>query len=62
MEIDGKKEEFDLRKVKWRMLSPQDKKEFKIAAQEITKTNNEFLAYGAMFESISLLISPSIIQ
>jgi hypothetical protein len=43
------------------MLSPQDKKEFKIAAQEITKTNNEFLAYGAMFESISLLISPSII-
>jgi len=53
MEIDGQIEEFDLRKVKWRMLSLLDAKEFKIAAQESTQTNYEFLAYGAMFESIS---------
>ena len=53
MELDGQIEEFDLRKVKWRMLSLLDAKEFKIAAQESTQTNYEFLAYGAMFESIS---------
>jgi RimJ/RimL family protein N-acetyltransferase len=35
------------------MLSLLDAKEFKIAAQESTQTNYEFLAYGAMFESIS---------
>lgn len=53
MELDKQIEEFDLRKVKWRMLSLLDAKEFKIAAQESTQTNYEFLAYGAMFESIS---------
>ena len=53
MELDVQIEEFDLRKVKWRMLSLLDAKEFKIAAQESTQTNYEFLAYGAMFESIS---------
>jgi RimJ/RimL family protein N-acetyltransferase len=53
MELDEQIEEFDLRKVKWRMLSLLDIKEFKIAAQESTQTNYEFLAYGAMFESIS---------
>ena len=53
MELDEQLEEFDLRKVKWRMLSLLDIKEFKIAAQESTQTNYEFLAYGAMFESIS---------
>lgn len=53
MELDEQMEEFDLRKVKWRMLSLLDAKEFKIAAQESTQTNYEFLAYGAMFESIS---------
>ena len=52
MELD-EQEEFDLRKVKWRMLSLLDAKEFRIAAQESTQTNYEFLAYGAMFESIS---------
>ena len=53
MELNKQIEEFDLRKVKWRMLSLLDAKEFKIAAQESTQTNYEFLAYGAMFESIS---------
>ena len=54
MELDEQQEEeFDLRKVKWRMLSLLDAKEFRIAAQESTQTNYEFLAYGAMFESIS---------
>jgi len=53
MELNEQIEEFDLRKVKWRMLSLLDAKEFKIAAQESTQTNYEFLAYGAMFESIS---------
>ena len=53
MELDEQIEEFDLRKVKWRILSLLDIKEFKIATQESTQTNYEFLAYGAMFESIS---------
>lgn len=53
MEIDKSEEEFDLKNVKWRMLSILDAKEFKKAAQESTQTNYEFLAYGAMFESIS---------
>ena len=53
MELENNENEFDLRKVKWRMLSLLDIKEFKIAAQESTQTNYEFLAYGAMFESIS---------
>jgi GNAT superfamily N-acetyltransferase len=35
------------------MLSLLDIKEFKIAAQESTESNYEYLAYGAMFESIS---------
>ena len=39
MELDEQIEEFDLRKVKWRMLSLLDAKEFKIAAQESTQTN-----------------------
>lgn len=37
----------------WRMLPFLDIKEFKIAAQESTESNYEYLAYGAMFESIS---------
>jgi RimJ/RimL family protein N-acetyltransferase len=53
MELDEQQEEFDLRKVKWRLLSLLDIKEFRIAAQESTQTNYEYLAYGAMFESIS---------
>ena len=53
MEIENNQDDFDLRKVKWRMLSLLDIKEFKIAAQESTESNYEYLAYGAMFESIS---------
>ena len=37
------------------MLSILDIKEFKIAAQESTESNYEYLAYGAVFESISPL-------
>ena len=48
-------EDFDLRKVKWRMLSLLDIKEFKSAAQESVESNYEFLAYGSMFENISPL-------
>lgn len=55
MELENKEEQFDLRKVRWRMLSLLDIKEFKIAAQESTETNYEFLAYGALFESITPL-------
>ena len=55
MELENTEEEFDLRKVRWRMLSLLDIKEFKIAAQESTETNYEFLAYGALFESITPL-------
>lgn len=55
MELETNKEDFDLRKVRWRMLSLLDIKEFKIAAQESTETNYEFLAYGALFESITPL-------
>jgi RimJ/RimL family protein N-acetyltransferase len=54
MELE-KKEEFDLLKVKWRLLSLLDINEFKTAAQESTESNYEYLAYGAMFESISPL-------
>jgi RimJ/RimL family protein N-acetyltransferase len=53
MELENNEEDFDLKKVKWRMLSLLDIKEFKIAAQESTESNFEYLAYGAMFESIS---------
>lgn len=53
MNIEKTEEEFDLRNVKWRMLSLLDAKEFKKAAQESTESNYEFLAYGAMFEAIS---------
>jgi RimJ/RimL family protein N-acetyltransferase len=53
MELENNVEDFDLRKVKWRMLSFLDIKEFKIAAQESTESNYEYLAYGTMFESIS---------
>ena len=53
MELENNEEDFDLRKVKWRMLSLLDIKEFRIAAQESTESNYEYLAYGAMFESIS---------
>ena len=52
MNIEKTEEEFDLRNVKWRMLSLLDAKEFKKAAQESTESNYEFLAYGAMFEAI----------
>ncbi len=55
MELENKEDQFDLRKVRWRMLSLLDIKEFKIAAQESTETNYEFLAYGALFESIKPL-------
>jgi len=55
MELEINEDQFDLRKVKWRMLSLLDIKEFKIAAQESTETNYEFLAYGALFESITPL-------
>ena len=53
MELENNEDDFDLRKVKWRMLSILDIKEFRIAAQESTESNYEYLAYGAMFESIS---------
>ena len=53
MELENNEDDFDLRKVKWRMLSLLDIKEFRIAAQESTESNYEYLAYGAMFESIS---------
>lgn len=53
MELEMNEDNFDLRRVKWRMLSILDIKEFKIAAQESTESNYEYLAYGAMFESIS---------
>jgi len=55
MVIDNSFENFSLRNVKWRMLSLLDINEFKKAAQESTETNYEFLAYGAMFESITPL-------
>ena len=55
MELEKNEEVFDLKKVRWRMLSILDIKEFKIAAQESTETNYEFLAYGALFESITPL-------
>jgi RimJ/RimL family protein N-acetyltransferase len=55
MELEKNEEDFDLRKVRWRMLSLLDIKEFKVAAQESTETNYEFLAYGALFESITPL-------
>lgn len=48
-------QDFNLRNVKWRMLSLLDIKEFKDAAQESTQSNYEYLAYGPMFESISPL-------
>jgi RimJ/RimL family protein N-acetyltransferase len=53
MELENNEENFDLKKVKWRMLSLLDIKEFRLAAQESTESNYEYLAYGAMFESIS---------
>ena len=53
MELENIEDDFDLRKVKWRMLSLLDIKEFRTAAQESTESNYEYLAYGAMFESIS---------
>ena len=49
-EID---DDFDLKRVKWRMLSLLDIKEFKVAAQESTETNYEFLAYGELFDNIA---------
>lgn len=55
MEIEKNPENFNLRNVKWRMLSLLDIKEFKKAAQESTESNYEFLAYGALFESIAPL-------
>jgi len=53
MELEKTEDDFDLRKVKWRMLSLLDIKEFKIAAQESTDSNYEYLAYGELFENIS---------
>ena len=55
MDLVNTEDDFDLKKVKWRMLSILDIKEFRIAAQESTQTNYEFLAYGALFESITPL-------
>lgn len=46
-------EKFELKDVKWRMLSLLDIKEFKAAAVESIASNYEFLGYGRMFESIS---------
>jgi len=53
MELQESIEDFNLKNVRWRMLSLLDIKEFKKAAQESTETNYEFLAYGPMFESIT---------
>ena len=54
MEIETQvDDDFDLRNVKWRMLSLLDMKEFKLAAQESVDTNEEFLAYGEIFDNIS---------
>ena len=53
MELENNEGDFDLRRVKWRMLSLWDIQEFKIAAQESTESNYEYFSYGAMFELIS---------
>jgi RimJ/RimL family protein N-acetyltransferase len=44
---------FDLKNLKWRMLSLLDIKEFKAAAIESIESNHEFLGYGALFENIT---------
>jgi len=44
---------FDLKKLKWRMLSLLDIKEFKAAATESIQSNYEFLGYGPLFENIT---------
>ena len=48
-------ENFDPRKLTFRMLSLLDIKEFKIAAKESVETNLEFLAYGTIFKDIQPL-------
>ncbi len=53
MNLENNEHEFDLRNVKWRMLSLIDMKEFKAAAQESIESNYEFLAYGEIFDNIS---------
>ena len=53
MDTEIQDDNFDLRNVKWRMLSLLDIKEFKVAAQESTETNYEFLAYGELFDNIA---------
>lgn len=53
MELETQDDDFDLRNVKWRMLSLLDMKEFKLAAQESVDTNYEFLAYGEIFDNIA---------
>ena len=48
-------ENFDPRKLTFRMLSLLDIKEFKIAAKESVETNLEYLAYGTIFKDIQPL-------
>lgn len=45
-------EPFDQKKLKFRMLSLLDIKEFKLAAKESIETNFEYLAYGSIFKDI----------
>lgn len=45
-------EPFDPKKLKFRMLSLLDIKEFKLAAKESIETNFEYLAYGSIFKDI----------
>lgn len=46
---------FDPRKLKFRMLTLLDIKEFKAATKESVDTNLEYLAYGAIFKDIQPL-------
>lgn len=52
MELETQNDDFDLRNVKWRMLSLLDMKEFKMAIHESSDTNNEYLAYGEIFDNL----------
>jgi RimJ/RimL family protein N-acetyltransferase len=52
-ELKDEDKEFDLKKLKWRMLSLLDIKKFKEAAIESIESNYEFLGYGPLFENIT---------
>jgi len=53
MNDEMNKEDFDLKNLRWRMLSLLDIKEFKAAATESIQSNYEFLGYGSLFENIT---------